>query len=283
MKPNAWIVPGMPERGSDNQLTATYPPMIKHLLVLFLAASMTVTAVELQTKTLLKTERFDRDPGWEGHNNRIVLKSVPTVKQDYGYSATHFAGKAAGKIGGRITRTTKPSSYAAQIAPKTLEDKLTASGSFAITASQPGAGVFFGWVNSKQPGGSGRPIGSLGLHMDFESNGARALSQALARLQDSRSDPCCFLLLFPVRDFRASPVRPFRLSPFGGIKLEQAPALRANASDDFVCSRCSRREIGEVDCHSQRDRWPCDGTQTSLGERGERNYYPELFHTSQRV
>lgn len=120
-----------------------------------------------------KTETFDRDPGWEGHNNRIVPKSVPTVKQDFGYSPTHFAGKAAGEMGGRIQRSTTPASYAAEIPAKTLDDKLTASGSFAITASQPGAGVFFGFFNSQQPGGSGRPIGSLGLDFDFESKGGR--------------------------------------------------------------------------------------------------------------
>jgi hypothetical protein len=44
-----------------------------------------------------KQESFDRDPGWEGHNNRIVPKEYPTVVQDFGYSPTKFAGKAAGR------------------------------------------------------------------------------------------------------------------------------------------------------------------------------------------
>jgi hypothetical protein len=98
-----------------------------------------------QTQLALKTEHFDRDPGWEGHNNRIVPKRVLPVKQDFGYSATHFAGKGAGEIGGRIQRSSTPASYAAPLAPaRTLDDKLSASGSFAIPASQGGAGVFFG-------------------------------------------------------------------------------------------------------------------------------------------
>src|ERR1039457_2194318 len=50
----------------------------------------------------LKTEHFDRDPGWEGYNNRIVPAHARMVKQDFGYSATHFAGKAVGELGGRI-------------------------------------------------------------------------------------------------------------------------------------------------------------------------------------
>jgi hypothetical protein len=65
----------------------------------------------------LKTEHFDRDPGWEGHNNRIELKKVPVVQQDFGYSATQFTGKAAGEIGGQVTRTPRPAYYAAAISP----------------------------------------------------------------------------------------------------------------------------------------------------------------------
>ena len=54
------------------------------------------------SKAGVKTECFDRDPGWEGRNNRIVPKSVPTVRQDFGYQSTHFAGKQGGEIGGSL-------------------------------------------------------------------------------------------------------------------------------------------------------------------------------------
>lgn len=141
-------------------------------------ASLVVIAFSLLAFTAssaeaLKTERFDRDPGWDAHNNRIVPEKVAVVKQDFGHSATNYAGAGAGEVGGRITRTTRPASYAAKIAPKTLDDKLSAAGSFAITEAKPGGGVFFGWFNAQQPGGSGRPIGSLGLHLDFEGKGGR--------------------------------------------------------------------------------------------------------------
>jgi hypothetical protein len=84
-------------------------------------------------------------------------------------------------VGGVIQRSTTPASYAAQIAPQSLNDKLTAAGTFAITASHPGAGVFFGFFNSQQPGGSGRPIGSLGLHFDFEGQGGRLAVRLITR------------------------------------------------------------------------------------------------------
>jgi hypothetical protein len=50
-----------------------------------------------QPKTTLKTEHFDRDPMWEGRNNRIVPKKPLMVTQDFGYSPTNYAGKRKGK------------------------------------------------------------------------------------------------------------------------------------------------------------------------------------------
>src|SRR5688572_23609706 len=42
-----------------------------------------------------RVETFDRDPGWEGVNNRVVPKAYPTVAQDFGYNAgTNHAGDA---------------------------------------------------------------------------------------------------------------------------------------------------------------------------------------------
>src|SRR5262249_48098942 len=68
-----------------------------------------------------RTESFDRDPGWEGHNNRIVPRKYPTVVQDFGYSKTNVAGKAAGELGGQVWRASEPAFYAARIGPKTLD------------------------------------------------------------------------------------------------------------------------------------------------------------------
>src|SRR5258706_9421165 len=142
--------------------------MQRHLLVIL---SLLPTLATAQTT---KTQHFDQDPAWDAHNNRITPKKILTIHQDFGYSEkTQFAGQAAGELGGQIQRSTTPASYAAKIAPKTLDDKFSAAGSFAVTASQPGAGVFFGFFNANQPGGSGRPIGSLGLDFDFEAAVAR--------------------------------------------------------------------------------------------------------------
>ena len=100
-------------------------------------------------KPVTKSESFDRDPGWEGHNNRIVPARLPTVVQDFGYSKTSFAGREKGELGGRITRASEPAYYADKIGPVTLDEKLSASGTFALTKTEPGGGLFFGFFHAE--------------------------------------------------------------------------------------------------------------------------------------
>ena len=55
---------------------------------------------------VLKTESFDRDPGWVGVNNRSATTRDPIkIRQDFGYSAktAHAGGRMPGEIGGFIT------------------------------------------------------------------------------------------------------------------------------------------------------------------------------------
>src|SRR5690242_6961853 len=104
-----------------------------------------------------RTQSFDADPKWDGANNRIDSKAPRKVTQDFGYSATNFAGNGAGEMGGIVSRASESSYYAAKIAPKTLDDKLSASGTFALTQSSSGSGIFFGFFNAAQQGASGRP------------------------------------------------------------------------------------------------------------------------------
>jgi len=153
----------------------------------------------------MKSETFDYDPGWEGYNNRVAPKGAPVVKQDFGYSTTHFAGKAAGEMGGYIQRATTTAYYAHKMdRALTLDDKLTASGSFAVTKSGAGGGVFFGWFDSHGPNGSGRPIGSLGMNMDFEGAGGRLA----VRLITGTNQSCgTFITPFIPGKFRPTPIR----------------------------------------------------------------------------
>lgn len=176
---------------------------MKHifLCVALLGSESLLTGAEAPK---LKTESFERDPGWEGHNNHIVPKKALVVKQDFGFSPTNLVGKTKGEIGGRIQRSTTPASYAAKIPTKTLDDKFSASGSFALTKSEGGAGVFFGFFHSQQPGGSGRPIGSLGLDFDFEGKGGRLA----VRLITNTNKSCgTFITPYLPGKFRPTPIK----------------------------------------------------------------------------
>lgn len=114
-----------------------------------------------------KTEHFDVDPKWDAVNNHITPEKRATVVQDFGYRAD----KA--DIGGRIQRAAKPAYYAAKIAPKTLNDKASASGTFMLEKSTAACELFFGWFNADQPGTTGRPPNSLGIELGGENSGCR--------------------------------------------------------------------------------------------------------------
>jgi hypothetical protein len=106
------------------------------VLIALSAATAGVSLGGEPVTTNVKSESFDREPGWEGHRNHIVPKAIPTITQDFGYRSTTFAGATAGEIGGRLHRAAEAAWYGARIAPKTLDDKLSAAGTFAFTASE---------------------------------------------------------------------------------------------------------------------------------------------------
>jgi len=152
----------------------------------------------------VKVEHFDRDPGWEGINNRVAPQRFPTVVQDFGYSSTNVAGIAAGELGGRVTRAAEPAFYADRIGPLSLDDPLHAAGTFALTKTAAGSGVFFGFFRAQQPGAGGRPISSLGLDFDAERSGARLA----VRLITAKNQSCgTFITPFLPGKFRPTPLR----------------------------------------------------------------------------
>jgi hypothetical protein len=81
-------------------------------------------------------QSFDRDPGWEGRNNRSVKPE--TIRQDFGWSRdTANAGGEAGEIGGWIQPAAEPAYYAKRIVRRTFREPLTASG---VVKVEKGAG-----------------------------------------------------------------------------------------------------------------------------------------------
>jgi hypothetical protein len=96
---------------------------------------------------LLKTEKFDTDPAWDGRHNRATDPTPRQIVQSFGYSAASAnAGSSPGEIGGFITPAGEPAFYGAVISPKSLNDPLTASG--MLNVPQGGGHTLLGFFNS---------------------------------------------------------------------------------------------------------------------------------------
>src|SRR5262245_22231764 len=78
-----------------------------------------------------RRESFERDPGWDGHNNRSTKPE--RVRQDFGWSSetTHVGGEP-GELGGWINPAAEPAYYAKSLPKLTFLDPLSASGSFRV-------------------------------------------------------------------------------------------------------------------------------------------------------
>ena len=113
---------------------------------LALAAVAWAAEREGPVKTVLKTERFDRDPGWDGHNNRMKpRREAYTIKQEFGYSATSHAGGKAGEIGGWVSPAAEPALYAMAIPQRTLDQPLSVSGKLYVPKG--GGNTLVGFFN----------------------------------------------------------------------------------------------------------------------------------------
>jgi hypothetical protein len=92
-----------------------------------------------------RQQSFDKDPGWDGHNNRSLKPE--TIRQDFGWSATTLnAGSKAGEIGGLIGPAAEPASYGKKFPARTFNDVVTASGTLMV---EKGAGhTLIGFFNN---------------------------------------------------------------------------------------------------------------------------------------
>src|SRR5262245_43922843 len=150
------------------------------LIRLIIAAVIGVSVVRADSPapgpaTGLKSERFDKDPLWEGFQNRLEIKTLKAVRQDFGYRQSNVAGREKGEIGGTVFRDSTPASYADLIGPRTLHDRLSASGTFAIKAGDGASCGFCGFFNSGQSE-AGRQ-NSLGMRFSGQGEGARLTLQ----------------------------------------------------------------------------------------------------------
>ncbi len=133
--------------------------MIMRLMIVLMVLSSSVEVLAGQ-----RFQTFGSSPGWEGINNMTPVDPVQ-VTQDFGYSASnHVHGGAPGEAGGRIWRTITPAFYGKTIEPLSLNDPLSASGTFRVIQAAGGSGVIFGWFNHQTMGW--RPPNWIGFRLD---------------------------------------------------------------------------------------------------------------------
>jgi hypothetical protein len=86
---------------------------------------------------------FDDDPQWEGKGNRIEFRDhIRRPHHDFGHTPTK-------QVGGIIWRDEQPSFYGKPIAPLTLEDPFTASGTISFRSAGSDSGAYFGFFNAE--------------------------------------------------------------------------------------------------------------------------------------
>jgi hypothetical protein len=101
-----------------------------------------------EPRAVMKTETFDRDPGWDRSNNRPAdRKDEPVeVRQDFGFSPTSHAGGKPGEAGGRVQAAAEAAYYAQVIREIKLQGPLRASGTLAV--ADGGTHLLLGFFNA---------------------------------------------------------------------------------------------------------------------------------------
>jgi len=97
-------------------------------------------------------EDFSSDPRWESYRSRLLPNPLPVTRQDFGRRDTLHADGTRGEIGGWIQRSLTPASFAKIIPMRTLNDRLAASGSIAVTRDDSSSGTLFGWFHESSRG-----------------------------------------------------------------------------------------------------------------------------------
>ena len=97
-------------------------------------------------------EDFNSDPQWVKLSQPLAAGSGSHHATVFGWRALPQSDGKAGEIGGWIQRSLTPAWFAKVIPTRTLNDKLSASGTFSVTRDESTSGVLFGWFHESSRG-----------------------------------------------------------------------------------------------------------------------------------
>jgi hypothetical protein len=254
------------------RIVSTAVPLLVALFTVMAANAQRIDAAGRRHQT------FDADPKWEGRSNRNVPEKVKTITQDFGHCASHLAGgQNAGEIGGAMFKHKTPASYAKPIATKTLDDRLSASGTLFLRESSPSSAIMVGWFNSESRGWRTRNalafrlFGTTGYgRLTFEY-GTRSGGMGSYRLVGNP--------WFMVRD--AVGQRPVGAMLLEGLQITSLDVLNAPPSDASAAAKIKRGPAGAFDLatdsgfdvkhfeQSRPHRWELHYEPDGAGGRGE--------------
>lgn len=95
----------------------------------------------------MQVETFDRDPNWDGKNNRPGAGGLRTITQDFGYAPKTRIGDSPGAIGGTICPDGQAAYYAKRILTADFDTPLRASG--ILRMEKGGGNILLGFFNSE--------------------------------------------------------------------------------------------------------------------------------------
>src|SRR4051794_30997175 len=117
-------------------------PMLRAVLI---AVALAVLAAPVAALAEIWAPSLATDPGWEGHNNVPTDPPCKQRRQQFGFDA-------GGRIGGLISRSLTPASFARPVRRATFGSRLSASGRFVIDGPPYGGTLQLGWFNHASRG-----------------------------------------------------------------------------------------------------------------------------------
>jgi hypothetical protein len=154
-------------------------------------------------ESVQRSEDFQVDPPWESYRSRLLPSPLPVTRQDFGWRAARPGEPGGGAIGGWIQRSLTPAWFAKVIPTRTLNDKLSAAGTFAVTRDDSSSGTLFGWFHETSRGW--RTPNSLVFRLDGNGGKYWVFYEYGTRHWLTRGAGC-----FEGDRYQTTPTKPFR-------------------------------------------------------------------------